>query len=148
MSTSMLNHIFGVAGIQYISRNFLAARPLSAAVCTETFSDVPTANLTMSLNLAKSNAPFKCCPSAVKKLNSSSVFPDYNAKTAGLSGRLVYVFFRETLRKTFWGFTMSLEGGLEELPEFFSSQAIFSSSNFTYSRNCLLSSTSCLIMSF
>ena len=44
------------------------------------------------------------------------------------------------------GLTISDDGGLEELEEFFSSRAILSSRSIMCSRSCLFSSVSCLII--
>ncbi len=61
MSTSMLNHTFGISGVQYISVNFLVARPLLTAACTATISSARTANLVMLLSSAKLQELSKCC---------------------------------------------------------------------------------------
>ena len=82
MSTSMLNHTFGIPGVQYISVNFLAVRPLLTAACTATISSARTANLVMLLSSAKLQELSKCCQWAIEKPNSLSIFRGLNAKTA------------------------------------------------------------------
>ena len=60
MSTSMLHHTFGIVGVQYISTDFLTARPFSADRYTPTISSARTANLAMSSDLARLHALSKC----------------------------------------------------------------------------------------
>ena len=53
MSTSMLNHTFGIPAVQYSHMNFWAARPYYTAACTAIISNVPTANPGMSFAPAR-----------------------------------------------------------------------------------------------
>ena len=82
MSTSMLYHTFGIVGVQYISTDFLAERPSSAALFIPTISSARTVNPAMSSGSANIAVLSKCCLSAIRESNLSLKSPGYNAKNA------------------------------------------------------------------
>jgi len=61
MSNSLLYHTFGIRSVQYLSTNFLAAKPSFTAQSTQTKLSVRYANLVTSSTTAAQPELSKCC---------------------------------------------------------------------------------------
>ena len=84
MSTSMLNHTFGIPGVQYISVNFLAARPSLTPAYTATISikcaDCKSGNV---IKFGQTTRTFKMLPVGHRKVEFVVKIPRLQCKNCG-----------------------------------------------------------------